>query len=309
MDTPSSGISLIFLILSVFCTCAFSSQLYLQPTTTDHAYFTGDNFFITCFTIDETIDKLKWTDFDGVPIEKEDGRIHVQPAEGDNQNGRRIVFANVEKDDAGTYTCSDDSDSVSFELVVYRSVSFTDTPREQHAPEGENGLVLCNVRSDPKPVVNWYFKGKKIVSNEKYKVQENHSLKILNLSRSDAGEYKCKAFVITQLGSQVKDFDITLHVQYIPEIIGQHKITTYASKGATKNLICNVTAVPAPMFQWLFDEMIIHNNTDNFVIYDTDNSSVLQLVMDHTDRQGQYICRASNALGEKEVIIDLVEGG
>ncbi|KAF8796200.1 hypothetical protein HNY73_000610 [Argiope bruennichi] len=35
-----------------------------------------------------------------------------------------------------------------------RAVSFGDTPRVQHAPEGDTGVVLCNVKADPKPVMN-----------------------------------------------------------------------------------------------------------------------------------------------------------
>ncbi|GFU21272.1 hypothetical protein NPIL_22361, partial [Nephila pilipes] len=46
--------------------------------------------------------------------------IHAEPAEGD-QVGLRLVFTNVETEDAGTYTCSDDQDSVSFDLTVYHN--------------------------------------------------------------------------------------------------------------------------------------------------------------------------------------------
>ncbi|GBM32105.1 hypothetical protein AVEN_65416-1, partial [Araneus ventricosus] len=94
------------------------------------------------------------------------------------------------------------------------AVSFGDTPRIQHAPEGDTGVVLCNVKADPKPVVNWYFEGTKISNDKKYQIHpDNHSLKIHDLTRDDAGEYKCKAFVFTHLSSQIKDFDIKLHVQ------------------------------------------------------------------------------------------------
>ncbi|GFU04639.1 uncharacterized protein NPIL_489971 [Nephila pilipes] len=190
-----------------------------------------------------------------------------------------------------------------------RSVSFSDTPSVQHAPEGDTGVVLCNVKSDPKAVVNWYFEGTKLSNDKKYSIHpDNHSLKIHDLTRNDAGEYKCKAFIFTHLSSQIKDFDIKLHVQYVPEIIGEQKISTYASVGAKKNLTCTVTGDPIPIFQWLHDEMIIHNNTKNFVIYSTENTSVLQMHIDDEDRFGEYICRASNPLGEKEVVIELKEG-
>ncbi|GFT37700.1 uncharacterized protein TNCV_3310281 [Trichonephila clavipes] len=122
---------------------------------------------------------------------------------------------------------------------------------------------------------------KHVITDKKYSIHpDNHSLKIHDLTRNDAGEYKCKAFVFTHLSSQIKDFDIKLHVQYVPEIIGEQRISTYASVGSKKNLTCTVTGDPIPIFQWLHDEMIIHNNTKNFVIYSTENTSVLQAKTD-----------------------------
>ncbi|GBN39810.1 hypothetical protein AVEN_134092-1 [Araneus ventricosus] len=94
----------------------------------------------------------------------------------------------------------------------------------------------------------------------------------------------------------------------VPEIIGEQQVSTYASVGSKKNLTCTITADPIPIFQWLHDEMIIHNNTKRSVIYNTENSSVLQMDIDTKERFGEFICRASNPLGEKEVIIDLKEG-
>ncbi|GIY39882.1 uncharacterized protein CDAR_502921 [Caerostris darwini] len=52
-----------------------SSQLYLQPVKNDHAYFTGDNFFVTCFTTEDNIEKLTWTDFESNPISTNDGSL------------------------------------------------------------------------------------------------------------------------------------------------------------------------------------------------------------------------------------------
>lgn len=49
-----------------------------------------------------------------------------------------------------------------FLILLAGSISFSDTPKVQHAPEGENGVVLCNIKSDAHPVVTWYFKGRQI---------------------------------------------------------------------------------------------------------------------------------------------------
>lgn len=304
------GIILAPILIAVFiCSGSHSSQLYLQPQQTQHGYFTNDSFFITCFTTDENIDQLRWSDFESNIIDSVDGRIHVQPADG-AQQGLRLVFTSVEKEDAGVYTCSDVQDSTSFELIVSRSISFSDTPRVQHAPEGENGVVLCNIRSDAHPVVTWYFKSRQVKSNHpKYQILENHSLKIFNLSRNDAGDYKCKALLITSLSTQMKDLDIKLHVQYSPEIVGEQRINYYARLDTVIQLPCTVTADPDPMFQWLRDEMIIYNNTKGYTVFNTPNSSALQFAFETEEQLGEYICRANNALGQEEVIVVLKEGG
>jgi len=302
------GILAPILIAIVFCADSYSSQLYLQPQQTQHGYFTNDSFFITCFTTDENIDQLRWSDFESNVIESQDGRIHIQSADG-AQQGLRLVFTSVEKQDAGIYTCSDDQDSTSFELSVARSISFSDTPRVQHIPEGDNGVVICNIRSDSHPVVTWYFKGRQIKKSSKHQILENHSLKIFNLSRNDAGDYKCKVILITSLATQMKDFDIKLHVQYSPEIVGEQRINHYARIGTEIQVPCNVTADPDPMFQWLRDEMIIYNGTKGYLMFDTVNSSALQFNLESHEQLGEYICRASNALGQEEVIVVLKEGG
>lgn len=302
------GIYVPVLIVVFVCSGSHSSQLYLQPQQTQVGYFTNDSFFITCFTTDENIDQLRWSDFESNPIDSVDGRIHVQPADG-AQQGLRIVFTSVHKEDAGTYTCSDVQDSTSFELIVYRSISFGDTPRVQHAPEGETGTVLCNIRAGVNPVVTWYYKRNQIRNSHKYEILDNHSLKIHNLSRNDAGEYKCRGLIITTLATQMRDIDIKLHVQYSPEIVGEPRINHFGRLGTEVRLPCTIVADPNPMFQWLRDPMMLYNGTQGYHMFDTSNSSILQFNFESKEQLGDYICRANNPRGEEEVIVVLKEGG
>ncbi|XP_035212810.1 neural cell adhesion molecule 1-like [Stegodyphus dumicola] len=303
MDLPVGIYVSIFILFSLYSN-SVCSQLYMEPSKDTHGYFTGDNFFITCFTTADST--LSWSDGDGNRIEATEGSLHVQKSDS-NENGLRLVFTNVEKHHAGTYTCSDDQGSISFELIVYRSISFTDTQRDQHAAEGQTGIVMCNTHSDSKVNINWYFNGSKIAASEKYNISGNH-LTIHNLTRADAGIYKCSAFVITALISQVKDLDITLHVQYAPEINGDHHVVSFASISSVKNLTCSVSADPPPMFEWLRDDMEIDNGTEDRLIFNSEDSSVLQLTVDSEDKLGEYICQASNPMGQKEVVIELKGG-
>ncbi|GFY42762.1 ig-like domain-containing protein [Trichonephila inaurata madagascariensis] len=70
---------------------------------------------------------------------------------------------------------------------------------------------MCNVRSDPSPIISWYVNGSLILDGPKYTITED-GLYIRSLKPTDYGNYTCRAFVVTPHSSQMKDKDITVHV-------------------------------------------------------------------------------------------------
>lgn len=60
--------------------------------------------------------------------------------------------------------------------------------------EGEFGVELhCGVSGKPKPEVEWYFKGEKLLDNLFYRTSDNGSLLIIIMRPQLAGNYTCRA--------------------------------------------------------------------------------------------------------------------
>ena len=66
------------------------------------------------------------------------------------------------------------------------------TPAEQTRDEGGNTAFYCTVAGNPSPVVEWQFKGRKILSGAKYLIKEGELI-VRNLNYSDVGPYSCAA--------------------------------------------------------------------------------------------------------------------
>ena len=66
------------------------------------------------------------------------------------------------------------------------------SPAEQTRDEGGNTAFYCTVAGNPSPIVEWQFKGRKLLSGSKYLIKEGELI-VRNLNYSDAGTYTCAA--------------------------------------------------------------------------------------------------------------------
>ena len=66
------------------------------------------------------------------------------------------------------------------------------SPAEQTRDEGGNTAFYCTVAGNPSPIVEWQFKGRKLLSGAKYLIKEGELI-VRNLNYSDTGTYTCSA--------------------------------------------------------------------------------------------------------------------
>ncbi|GBM94320.1 hypothetical protein AVEN_100529-1 [Araneus ventricosus] len=186
---------------------AHHRHLRLEPTGHFHAFFTGDSFFITCSAGPNSgATRLTWQAPSGKDITVSTGRVHVEAAL-DNPYGLELVFEDVKYEDRGTYVCSAIIDGreakTHFVLTVYLSITFWGTPEHQVGKEGTDFMVLCNVRSDPSPIISWYVNGSLILDG---RVPHIRGWTLHLESKHDRlGSYTCRAFVSHSSSSQMKD--------------------------------------------------------------------------------------------------------
>lgn len=307
-----STMDLLHLLLATAGTVLFITEcrgeLFLQPAKPELSLFTGENFFVTCFAGPGTEQQsITWTGPDGKEIKTTYGRIHIVPPTGD-QSGLNLVVEEVWASDKGSYTCSspNQGEEATFNLVVYRAITFEGTPDKQSGSEGEDFLLKCNAQAESKPFVSWNRDSKTIKNSKKYKI-EDQALLIRNLSRHDAGNYTCNAYLATALLSAVKYKVITLSVHYGPEWKPPIQEAAYARLGSTAIFNCDASGMPEPTILWFRDGQMIESDDEHDINGDV-GSSTLRINVTDISEFGEYTCRVHNELGVQEHVILLKEG-
>ncbi|XP_010292888.1 PREDICTED: obscurin-like protein 1, partial [Phaethon lepturus] len=112
---------------------------------------------------------------------------------------RRLVVGQVEKKDAGEYTCEAAGQKLTFKIVVTEAedafVNKEKVQKEVKAALSENATLSCEVAQE-KTDVKWYKEGKLITSSKKFKVEsegKSRRLVVGQVEKKDAGEYTCEA--------------------------------------------------------------------------------------------------------------------
>ena len=83
-----------------------------------------------------------------------------------------------------------------FYFLIIVAPVITTHPQNVTATEGENVTLSCNASGDPTPTILWTKNGSAVSTSGDPRVSfgvDNKTLAITNVSRSDSGQYRCKA--------------------------------------------------------------------------------------------------------------------
>nr|XP_028607457.1 LOW QUALITY PROTEIN: obscurin [Podarcis muralis] len=135
---------------------------------------------------------------------------------------RRLIVQQVEKEDAGEYTCEAGSQKLTFRITVTTAkaaeiedvfVNKEKVQKEIKAVVSENASITCEV-AQAKTEVKWFKEGKQITSSKKFKVEaegKTRRLIVQQVEKKDAGEYTCEsgnqklAFKVTAADAKAED--------------------------------------------------------------------------------------------------------
>ncbi|XP_035216704.1 neural cell adhesion molecule 1-B-like, partial [Stegodyphus dumicola] len=186
------------------------------------------------------------------------------------------------------------------------SITFMNTPDDQTGRESSDHMIICGVRADPLPIISWYVNGSLIVDGPRRTITED-GLYIRNMKPSDAGNYTCRAFVVTKHNSQIKDKHITVHVHYRPVWKNPDVDTFYGVIGSIANLTCEAQSQPPPTFEWFRGRTLLGNSQIYRIINGMWKSVIQVKIKDHSSF-GIYVCLVSNTIGEIQREMSLLEG-
>ncbi|XP_029863782.1 obscurin isoform X27 [Aquila chrysaetos chrysaetos] len=205
---------------------------------------------------------------------------------------RRLVVGQVEKKDAGEYTCEAAGQKLTFKLVITEpEVVFTNKDKVQKEVKAvlkENTTLSCEVAQE-KTDVKWYKEGKLITSSKKFKVEsegKSRRLVVGQVEKKDAGEYTCEA------AGQKLTFKIDV-TEPKPAFINQEKVQKEVNAVLTESatLSCEV-AEDATEVKWYKDGKLLISSR-KFKIETAGKTR--RLVIEQLEKKdaGEYICEAA----------------
>ncbi|KRK06011.1 fasciclin-2 isoform X1 [Drosophila yakuba] len=178
-------------------------------------------------------------------------------------------------------------------IKTYVAITWTNAPENQYPTLGQDYVVMCEVKADPNPTIDWLRNGDPIrTTNDKYVVQTN-GLLIRNVQESDEGIYTCRAAVIET--GELLERTIRVEV-FIQPVIVSLPTNLEAVEGKPFAANCTATGKPVPEISWIRDATQLNVATaDRFQV--NPQSGLVTISSVSQDDYGTYTCLAKNKAG------------
>ncbi|XP_041062394.1 basement membrane-specific heparan sulfate proteoglycan core protein isoform X1 [Carcharodon carcharias] len=207
--------------------------------------------------------------------------------------------------DIGDYVCRAENVLGMREVKFSVSVTSTSTvPSQETAPsvmvhpsptsvrEGEMLELHCQVTGQPEPRITWYRAAGPLTTNHQV---QGRVLRILRMSPADVGDYICRAENV--YGMQEVKFSVSVTPstsQGTAPTVNVHPSRTSVREGEMLELHCQVTGQPEPRITW-------HRAAGPLTANHQVHGAILRILHVSPADVGDYICRAENIVGTREV--------
>ncbi|XP_020805209.1 fasciclin-2 isoform X2 [Drosophila serrata] len=177
-------------------------------------------------------------------------------------------------------------------IKTYVAITWTNAPENQYPTLGQDYVVMCEVKADPNPTIDWLRNGDPIRTGDKYVVQ-THGLLIRDVQEDDEGIYTCRAAVIET--GELLERTIRVEV-FIQPVIVSLPSELEATEGQPYAANCTATGKPVPEISWIRDATQLNVATaDRFQVNPQTGLVTISSVMQ--EDHGTYTCLAKNKAG------------
>uniref|UniRef100_A0A8C0QBE2 Contactin 4 n=1 Tax=Canis lupus familiaris TaxID=9615 RepID=A0A8C0QBE2_CANLF len=267
----------------------------------------GTTVKLECFALGNPVPTIIWRRADGKPIARK-ARRH-------KSNGI-LEIPNFQQEDAGLYECvaenSRGKNVARGQLTFYAvgpDFSRTLLKRVTLVKVGGEVVIECKPKASPKPVYTWK-KGRDILrENERITISEDGSLRIVNVTKSDAGSYTCIA--TNHFGTASSTGNLVVKD---PTRVMVPPSSMDVTVGESIVLPCQVTHDHSLdiVFTWSFNGHLIDfdKDGDHFErVGGQDSAGDLMIRNIQLKHAGKYVCMVQTSVDKLSAAADLIVRG
>ncbi|XP_032985296.1 carcinoembryonic antigen-related cell adhesion molecule 6-like isoform X2 [Rhinolophus ferrumequinum] len=199
-----------------------------------------------------------------------------------------LLFQNVTLEDTGSYTLQALNTDLQAELVtgqlrVYPELLKPTITSNTSDPVEHKGPVVFTCESEIQDVTYlWLINSQSVQNSTRLELSEdNRTLTLLNVTRSDTGPYECE---IRNPVTAIRSDPFYLNVLYGPEAPIISPSDTHYRSGANLNLSCHAASNPPAQYSWLINGRPEQSTQKLFITNITPNNS------------GSYTCVVHNSV-------------
>ncbi|XP_023818327.1 neural cell adhesion molecule 1 isoform X6 [Oryzias latipes] len=284
-------------------------KITFQSAPSPQEFTEGDTADIVCNVVSSPPPTIIWKHKGSKIQASKDVRYKIMA------NGH-LQIRGIKKTDEGMYTCEarvmarGEIDFKTMKVVVNVLPTIRARQFEVNATAdiGNSALLACDADGFPDPIVTWTHNNVVLEEGDKYSLNEDGSeLIIKDVMKVDEGDYTC----IAKNKAGEKSQEVSLNVFVQP------KITYLNNKTAIEFdeeviLTCEASGDPTPTISWSSESKIFtegeqaswtrpdkYESLDrNIVVYSHARVSSLTLKNVQFTYAGQYLCIASNSIGQ-----------
>ncbi|KAA0712789.1 Contactin-4 Brain-derived immunoglobulin superfamily protein 2 [Triplophysa tibetana] len=241
----------------------------------------------------------------GQPLVPED-RIHV--------DGGRIAISNIDLMDSGMYQCLAENENgiiyASAELKVVASPpDFSKNPLKKTTliHRGGEAIIECRPHASPRASFSWRKGNEFLKDGKRLTILEDGTLRITNVTKSDAGRYTCVAK--NPFGTSSTSGALVVKE---PTKITVPPLSMDATVGESIVLPCEVSkdSTLHPTFKWFFNgKLIDFSRHDHFGMIGGGSSGDLMIRNVQLKHSGKYVCMVNTVVDSVSAAADLIVRG
>ncbi|KAB5583932.1 hypothetical protein PHYPO_G00101510 [Pangasianodon hypophthalmus] len=229
-------------------------------------------------------------------------------------NGGKLMLSKVNLEDSGMYQCLAENEHgvvyASAELKVVASPpDFSKGPVKKSTLVQRGGEIVieCRPHASPKASITWRKEGEVLKNSERRTISEDGTLRITNVSESDAGRYTCMAHNLFGVASSTG----TLVVKE-PTKITVPPLSMDATVGESIVLPCRVSRDSNMdfIFKWFFNgKLVDFSRHEHFEMIGGGASGDLMVRNVQLKHSGKYVCMIHTAMDSVSAAADLIVRG